>query len=161
MKKIIAVFFLISMLGACQKEYKEIGNAPSKIEGITAKWVLHSCSVIDKGGFIEETVEITPFFTSSPKLPNISFTMEAGVGRYTCDTSNIAFNFFGGTSGTWSFDNNEFPTKLLITPNGSEQGIVMPLAATIRPTDTYLKIDQSVLCGTTEKAVYRLSFIRN
>lgn len=146
---------------SCRKEYKEIGEVPSKIDGITAQWVLNSCKLVDKAAIVEETVDITPFFNQARKLPNVSFTMEGGLGTYTCDTSDVAFSFFGGTKGTWSFDNNEFPKKLLIQPQGTTTQIAYPLVATIRPTDTYLQIDKSIFCNGVEKAVYRLSFIRN
>ena len=145
---------------SCRKEYKEIGENPSKIDGITASWQLSSCKVIDKAAVIEETVDITSFFAESSKLPNITFAMNAGAGTYTCDTSSVAFSFFGGTHGTWSFDDPSFPKKVLLVPSGSTTVMEFPLAATIRPTDTYLQIDKSVLCGGAEKAVYRLSFIR-
>lgn len=148
------------MVSSCQKEYKEIGEIPSKIEGITANWILKSCEVVDKGGFEEETMDITSFFYSKSNLPNIQFTMVNGAGVYSADTSNIAFQFFGSTSGTWIFDNPDFPKQLILTPTGSSQTLTFNLAATIRPTDTYLKLDKSILCKDTEKAVYRLSFVR-
>lgn len=152
----------VSLLStSCRKEYKEIGEEPSKIEGITAHWVLSSCNIIDKAATVEETMDVTSFFTSKGNLPNVTFHMEGGAGTYTSDTSGVALLFFGGANGTWSFDNNDYPTKVLITPAGSTQPISYPLAATIRPTDTYLKLDKSVSCGGAEKLVYRLSFIRN
>jgi hypothetical protein len=162
MKKYIYIMSATMSLfvASCRKEYKELGENPSKIEGITASWSLSSCKVIDKAATIEETIDVTSFFTPSTKLPNITFAMNSGVGTYTCDTSNVAFTFFGGTSGTWSFDDANYPKKVLLTPAGATAPIEFPLAATIRPTDTYLLIDKSVLCGGTEKAVYRLSFIR-
>jgi hypothetical protein len=146
---------------SCRKEYKEIGDLPSKVEGITATWILNDCSTIDKASIVEETMTITPFFYTRSSMPNITFAMEADNGIYTCDTSNIAFQFFGGTKGKWRFDNNNFPTKVILTPSGSTTTIEMKLAATIRPTDTYLKLDKSVLCNGKETSVYRLSFIRN
>lgn len=158
---ILSILLAMTVMVSCRKEYKEIGEVPSKVEGITASWVLTTCEVIDKGAIIEETMDITPFFYSDSKLPNINFSMETGSGTYTCDTSHVAFQFFGGTRGTWKFDNDAFPTKVTLTPEGSTSTIVMPLVTTIRPTDTYLKLDQSVLCNGTEKAVYRLTFIRN
>jgi hypothetical protein len=161
-KYILYIVALVSIVAvSCQKEYKEIGDIPSKVDGITASWILKSCSVVDKGGFVEETMDITPFFAKSPKLPNILMTMESGQGFYACDTSNTAFNFFGGISGLWRFDNADFPTKVIFTPTGSNSSIEMALVATIRPTDTYLQLDNSVACGGSEKSVYRLSFIRN
>jgi hypothetical protein len=146
---------------SCRKEYKEIGEVPSKIDGITANWVLSSCKVVDKASVVEEVMDITSFLNQSGKLPNVSFEIKSGIGTYTCDTSNVAYSFFGGTSGTWTFDNAEFPKSILIQPKGSTKAIVYPLAATIRPTDTYLQIEKSIFCNGTEKAVYRLSFIRN
>jgi hypothetical protein len=161
-KQLIITIVLSTMIfTSCRKEYKEIGELPSKVEGITASWILTGCDVVDKGGIIEETLNITPFFQSKSKMPNISFSIESGVGAYTCDTSNVAFQFFGGTGGKWRFDNDQFPTKVILTPNGSVEDIVLPLVSTIRPTDTYLKLDKSVYCGGAEKSVYRLTFIRN
>jgi hypothetical protein len=160
-KLIIGCGLILFIIASCRKEYKEIGEVPSKVEGITASWVLSSCEVIDKGGIIEETIDITSFFTTKSKMPNVSFKMESGVGTYSCDTSNIAFQFFGGKSGKWNFDNAEYPTKVILKPDGSSESITLPLVSTIRPTDTYLKLDKSVFCGGAEKSVYRLSFIRN
>lgn len=162
-KQIIIIGFTLvaGLFFSCRKEYKEIGEVPSKVEGITASWVLSTCEVIDKGAIIEETMDITPFFYSDSKLPNIVFSMESGTGTYTCDTSHVAYQFFGGTKGIWRFDNNEYPTKVILTPSGSSDAITFPLVATIRPTDTYLKMDKAVFCGGAEKSVYRLSFIRN
>jgi hypothetical protein len=162
-KKVLIMGYVLAlfMLSACRKEYKEIGDLPSKVDGLTASWVLSSCEVLDKGGIIEETIDVTPFFQTKSKLPNVSFTMESGVGTYSCDTSNIAFQFFGGTAGKWRFDNEQYPTKIILIPNGGVESIVLPLGSTIRPTDTYLKLDKAVLCGGEEKSVYRLSFIRN
>jgi hypothetical protein len=151
----------ISILSSCRKEYKEIGELPSKVDGITASWVLQDCAVIDKASIIEETLNITPYFAKGAKMPNVRFQMEGAIGIYTVDTVGVPFSFFGGTSGTWQFDNIAFPTKVILTPAGSTETISMPLAATIRPTDTYLKLDQSVLCNGKEVSVYRLTFIRN
>lgn len=153
----VALSFLVT---SCRKEYKELGENPSKIDGITASWSLSSCKVIDKAATVEEMIDVTSFFASPTKLPNITFAMNGGVGTYTCDTSNVAYSFFGGTSGTWSFDDANYPKKVIITPAGATAPIEFPLAATIRPTDTYLLIDKSVSCGGAEKTVYRLSFIR-
>lgn len=157
----MSLMLVVGVISSCRKEYKEIGEIPSKVEGITASWVLNMCEVIDKGGIIEETMEITPFFYSDTKMPNIVFKMEGNQGTYTCDTSNVAFQFFGGTKGTWQFDNADFPTKVMLKPSGSTETLTFPLVATIRPTDTFLKMDKSVFCGGAEKSVYRLTFIRN
>lgn len=162
MNKIYILLIAIGMMAtACRKEYKEIGDIPSKVDGITATWVLQSCTSVDKAAIIEEQLDITSFFYSKGKMPNITFVMEGSIGTYSCDTSNVAYQFFGGTKGSWQFDNTEFPTQLILTPNGSTQTITLPLVSTIRPTDPYLKVDKSVSCGGKETSVYRLSFIRN
>ncbi|MCU0441966.1 MAG: DUF5004 domain-containing protein [Bacteroidia bacterium] len=157
----VCLIFGIVALSSCRKEYKEIGEVPSKVEGISASWVLQDCAVIDKASIVEETLNITPYFSKGAKMPNIRFQMEGTTGVYQADTTGVLYSFFGGTSGTWQFDNADFPTKLILTPTGSSSSITMPLASTIRPTDTYLKIDQSVLCNDKVVSVYRLTFIRN
>ncbi len=159
------IYIMLAIIGtltaACKKEYKEIGEIPSKIEGITATWVLNKCSSVDKASIVEESWDITSFFYTTQKLPNITFVMEGSIGTYSCDTSLVAYQFFGGTKGTWQFDNNEFPQSVILHPSGSTETIVLPLAKTIRPTDTYLEVDKSVTCKGKETSVYRLSFIRN
>lgn len=159
------IYILLAAIGlmatACRKEYKEIGEAPSKIEGISATWVLQSCSSIDKAAIVEESSDITSFFYTNTRMPNITFVMEGSVGTYTCDTSNVAYQFFGGPKGTWEFDNNDYPSKVILHPTGSSQSITMPLVDPIRPTDPYLKMDKLVTCGGKTTSIYRLSFIRN
>jgi hypothetical protein len=162
-KYIIYLGVAVSLLAAsCRKEYKEIGEEPSKIEGITANWSLSSCSIIDKAATVEETMDVTAAFSRSSRMPNIRFTMEGGQGSYSTDTSGVAYLFFGNTTaGKWMFDNAAYPTKVIITPSGNTESMTFPLAATIRPSDTYLKIDKPVLCNGVEKSVYRLTFVRN
>ena len=150
-----------TMVAACKKEYKEIGEVPSKVDGITATWVLNKCVSVDKASIVEESLDITTFFYSTNKMPNVTFAMEGSNGTYTCDTSQVAYQFFGGTKGTWLFDNADFPTKMILHPTGSTETITLPLVSTIRPTDMYLQVYKSVTCGGKETSVYNLSFIRN
>jgi hypothetical protein len=161
MKAIIIASILISVI-ACKKEIKDIGLPSSKIDGITAKWELKRCSMVDELSLIKETTTMGDFFTvknSSKTQPNITFTYANNVGNYTVDTANVLMNFFQAPAGKWSFDNNDFPTLVTFIPNGGTE-FSLPLGATIRTVDSVLKFRKPVYCGTELKFSYVLEFER-
>lgn len=161
MKAIIIASILISVI-ACKKEIKDIGAPSSKIDGITARWELKRCSMVDELSLIKETTSMGDFFTvknSNKTQPNITFTYANNIGNYTVDTSNVLINFFQAPNGKWSFDNNDFPTLVTFIPTGGTE-FSLPLGASIRTVDSVLKFRKPVYCGTELKFSYVLEFER-
>jgi Domain of unknown function (DUF5004) len=162
MKKYIILVLVASamILNACKKEYEEIGTPSSKIEGVTADWVVTKFVVTDKAGVIEEKLDMTDYFFGATKVPNILFSINGTDTVYTCDTTGLTFNVFKTTSGRWRFDNNLVPTKIVLIPNDAPANIDLTLRGPIRETDTYLKVSIETLCGTKVQFTYDMDFSR-
>lgn len=139
MKKIIFSALMAGLvLVSCKKEMKEIGAPASKVEGITASWELSQAVQIDERSLTRESYNLTRYFQKKGKLPNISF----GENTYTVDTAGLSFNFFGGPSGTWAFDDAAAPSSITFTPTGGSP-FTLKLGGPIRPQDN-LKITREV-----------------
>lgn len=146
-------------ISACKKEYEEIGIPASKIEGLKSKWVLSTFSVVDKGGIIEEKLDMTDFF-SPTALPNITFSILDADTTFVSDTSGLAMNVFGIPEGRWRFDDNNFPTKIIIMTNDKTIIDEFKLNAPIKVFDTKLKISKDVVCEGGN-VVYSYDIIMN
>lgn len=156
MKRIITFFIaaLVLLAPACKKD-KTLDPAPSKVEGLSASWVLVKASQVDEVSLIKETADITDFYSTGTQMPNITFNANF---TFSSDNTGVAKSHFG-SSGTWAFDNNDYPTKILLTYTGGGTD-ELPLGATIRTTDTRLKIKQTIYCGTDAAFSYLLEFER-
>jgi hypothetical protein len=158
MKKAIIIASIFLSIIACKKEIKDIGTPSSKVDGIQAKWGLTSCTMIDELSLVKEATSMGDFFTTK-KAPNITFETVGGIKKYTVDTANVLVNFFQAPSGTWSFDNDEYPTMVKFIPDGGVE-FSLPLGATVRTVDTFLKLRKPVYCGGELKFSYVLEFER-
>lgn len=160
MKAIIIASIFIGFM-ACKKEIKDIGTPSSKVEGLQATWKLTSCSMIDELSLTKEAIKMGDVFTKNPVnvLPNIKFETVAGIRKYTVDTTNLLINFFQNPTGTWNFDNDEFPTTIQFVPDGGT-AFELPLGGPIRTVDSVLKLRKSVYCGGELKFSYVLEFER-
>lgn len=160
MKRIVFVAAACFMLvAACKKETKDIGMPASKVEGIQANWVLNKAVQVDEQSLTKESANIFRFFERNGALPNISILDST----YTVDTTNLSFNFFGGASGKWRFDDPNFPSKVTFTPDGGGDAIVLKLNGPIRPQDN-LKLSNEIYHSCKGKSTwvfsYNLEFIR-
>lgn len=156
MKQILTFFIaaMVLLAPACKKE-TTLNPAPSKIEGLAASWVLVQASQVDELSLIKETADITDFYATGAAMPNITFNSNF---TFTSDNTGVAKTHFGN-SGTWAFDNNDYPTKIILTYTGGGTDD-LPLGATIRTTDKRLKIKQTINCGTDAVFSYLLEFER-
>lgn len=161
MKKILFVYMLIAVaITACKKEYENIGSPSSKFEGATANWNLTTFKVVDKAAIVEETMDMTDYFSSNPVKPNIRFYTDGTDTLYSCDTTGLPMNVFESVNGKWRFDDNNYPTKIILMPNGSVNNIEFKLLAPIRVVDQKLILRKSIFCKDKEVAAYDLEFIR-
>lgn len=163
MKKIILAGLVLIVFGtsACKKEYESIGLPSSKIDGVVSRWVLTSFVITDKVTIVEETMDMTEFFTNGSALPNITFTISGTDTLYTCDTTGLPFNVFGTTAGKWRFDDINFPSKIILTPTDGNPVVEFNLLAPIRTVDNALKISKVVNCNGAAAFTYDFSFNRS
>jgi Domain of unknown function (DUF5004) len=165
MNKYILLFivFISITISACKKEYEDIGLPASKIEGVTSKWIVSKFLVTDKGGILEESLDMTDFYTSDPvknALPTITFSISGTDTLFSCDTANLALNIFEVPGGRWRFDDNNFPTKIILMKDDKSLLSEFSLLAPIRPIDQNLKISKSTVC-TNGKTIYTYDLVMN
>ncbi len=153
--------FLLSLclfaLSGCKEDESEIGEPFSKVEGLTATdWIMNEVFLVDEGNPAKPERNITDqVITADPLV--LSFKTDGSF------TSGAANSFFPLT-GTWSFDDQNTPTKIiLVSPDGAMTDA--PLGGPTRKSDTQLKINfvkRSCPDGADEKAAlgYRLVFNR-
>ena len=149
------------LLIACKPDLKgELGTPSDKVEGINGTWEIATFSQQDPNNPIREERDLSEFYVIPGETPtqltfdktNRTYTVQAGAGK----------NFFGD-GGSWGFDNDEYPTYLMLyTPTDTIQTL---LGSVVRPTDTQLRIQLENACVDaagikTVTSIYKFSFNR-
>jgi hypothetical protein len=149
------IITLLTLFAACKPEEIILDPPPSKLEGINGTFTLVEALQVDPfviGG--DNDLDVTQVFTTDgvPTLSfnstNFTYTFNPGGGP----------DYLGGT-GTWAFDNNDYPT-LIAMNNGSAQ-LDLKLLHTIRPQDEHLEVQYERACGGTTSVIYQFKFARN
>ncbi len=134
-KYFIILSLLVIGLTGCKDDEAEIGEPYSKIEGLTATdWIVEEVYLVDESNPAKPEKSVTEYYTSGDTRMEMDFKTD---GTFTV-TSGDGLNFFP-PSGTWSFDYDAAPTKIILI---SDEGVVTdaPLAGPTRITDAQLKI---------------------
>ena len=159
-KKILIVLAIVSLsINACKKEYEDIGLPASKIEGVTSKWVLSTFKITDKGGILDEQMDMTDYYTGNSSMPNITFVINGADTTFSCDTAGVILNLFKAANGRWRFDNNDYPTKIMLLADDKSAVTEFSLLAPIRKFDNTLSVSQATKCG--ENTVYTYDLVLN
>lgn len=142
MNRIINRFFIaaaaVLLIASCRPEkFKDIGDPASKTAGIQANWILAHAYVIDEAFATPDKLEITDFYKTKA-LPTLNITATG----FTALTTGVVKNYFGTGKGTWTFDDNTYPTKVYLNYNDNSKDTFM-LAGTIRTTDQALKLKKT------------------
>lgn len=158
MKNIYIRFLLILipglLFGSCEEQTYEFGEPFSKLQGINGTFVLSAVSQIDeRTTALDNSLDISDFFIGvTPAV--ISFNSTDFT--YTLN-SGTSPNFLGENSGSWRFDDNEFPTEIQL---GSGNPTSLLLNRTIREIDNTLEFQVSRFCSGTAGVSYRYIFTR-
>lgn len=149
------------LLIACKPELKgELGVSADKVEGLNGTWEVATFSQQDPNNPIREERDLSEFYVVAGETPtrlsfdktNRTYTVQAGPGK----------NFFGD-GGSWGFDNDEYPTYLMLyTPTDTIQTL---LGSVVRPSDSNLSIQLESDCvdasgNRTVTSIYKFSFNR-
>lgn len=111
----ILIISSLLLISACKKEIKPIGEPLSHVNGIVDSWKLvsvnqvdelndKSSNFIDVSSIIMGSVPATLTFNADK-----TFSLNAGTMR----------NFLP-TTGTYAFDDDRFPSKLILTDSGGD-----------------------------------------
>lgn len=152
----IAVLAMGVLMTACKKERPVLDPPQSKLEGINHQWKLIGVDQVDAASIEQATLDVSEAFINGDGL---EITFNSTDFSYSVDAKNSP-NYLGA-GGSWEFDDNDFPSLIALMPTGGE-AIVLPLLATVRPKDPYLKFGIDRRCGTESKPYvgYQFTFMR-
>lgn len=154
-KSLLAVAALGLAISSCKPERLVLDPAPSKLDGIQGTFTLVEVVQVDDNaapGTTDEMDVSKAFIGTTPAT--ISFNSEAFTFTYNTGSSPD----FLGASGQWAFDDNDYPTKIMMD-NGVQYEL--QLLHTIRPQDAYLQVELQRSCNGAESVKYRYKFQRN
>lgn len=153
-KYLTLLLLMVGGLAACKHEDLVLDPPASKLDGINDDFSLVEVVQLDPqilgGG---NTYDVTKVYTTGV-APVIAF--KSADFTYTYAAGN-APNYLGA-SGTWSFDNNDYPT--LIHMNDGTSQFDLTLLHTIRPQDEFLEVQYARSCGSTVAIIYQFKFAR-
>lgn len=146
---------LVLLVLGCKPERATLGPPSSKLEGINDSFVLEKVIQVDMADALAPELDITDaYLGANPMVITFNST------DFTWNiTENDSPNFMGA-SGSWAFDDNEYPTLINLTDGSSGITQVLPLDATIRETDNLLKFTFSKGCGSDITVGYKYEFRR-
>jgi hypothetical protein len=150
---------------SCEKPYdydKEITPkySPEKMaSAINGKWELTKALHIDEKSITKESIDITDFYAQDgASLPNITFATNPQI--FTVDTAGVVFNYFNGTSGTWAFDDDRYPSQISLTDNsGSTLGVIKIGSNLLGLTPTLTYVSEAS-CGGEKAMTYNIQFTK-
>ncbi|MEM0998116.1 MAG: hypothetical protein AAGN35_13595 [Bacteroidota bacterium] len=155
MKRYLQLFLLTLTTGlvlvGCEPDPVTLDPAPSKLDGINDTFSLVEVKQVDNNGIGLTELDVSGLFIGTTPAV-IAFNSANGTWSYNTGSS---LDFLGG-SGSWAFDNDEYPTKIAM--NNGTDNYDLTLVRTIRPAEQFLEVELTRPCGATG---YRYKFARN
>ncbi len=140
-RNIYKILIIALVVGACKPKLEgELGVPFDKIAALAGTWQLEQFIQKDPNNPIQEERDLTQFYVVNDIAPttlqingDATYTVAEGPGK----------NPFG-TSGTWGFDNIEFPIFLIL--NTPTDTLNIALNSVVRSTDTSLSLSVDKVC---------------
>ena len=164
MKTQISILFIllgVLSLSSCKKTIEgELGEPFDKVSGMAGTWQLTTFSQTDLNNPIQEKRDLSRFYIKDGITPlEITFTK---AGRTYETDIEFGKNYFG-TSGTWGFDNEEYPSYLLLY--GETDTLQFNLGSVVRSFDQTMSIELPRGCSLNKAdavptVVYTFEFTR-
>ena len=131
---LFALLGFLFILNGCKEDTPEFGTPFSKLEGIADEWELielKQADLLTKSN--SKSIDLTSLYIgNTPATLNFStdnsFTGDAGSSK-----------LFFPTSGSWSFDDDLYPSKVIITSEGQTYSLNL-LAPVRESVDPYLHV---------------------
>ncbi len=161
MKKYTFLLMLTALsLVTCKPEISgELGTRPERFGAMNGTWSIYSFSQLDLNNPIREERDLSEFYVIEGETP-LRISFNASDLTYAV-TPGPGKNYFG-TSGTWGFDNAEFPSYLYLY---GDDTLRFDLGSIIKPTDTEMVLALPRLCddgagNVLETVIYNFAFER-
>jgi len=152
----------VVFLSQCKKQTYTLDPPPSKIEGLNGDWSLFSVIQVDEISLSKGERNISEFYIGPDSTDLMQVTFNSSNFTFTITPGAIGRNYLP-SSGSWSFDNNDYPQFIYLT---DDMGITttLKLQGPTRPQDTVLKFSFQRSCvidgEETEYVGYRYEFNR-
>lgn len=152
-KKYLGIAILGAItLSACNEE-KPVLDAPySKVSGMHGTWVIGGVVQVDEQTVLKDEVDLTNYFVTGSDLLAINFDST----DFTYVVQEGAGNNPFGLSGTWAFDDENYPSEVYLVNTGDT--IRMALGAPIREFDNTLTLSWERYCGDMETGAHILTY---
>ena len=150
----IAALTIALMMGAaaCKKKTRDIGPVSGKMEGINSTWSLLQVRQFDPANK-DLLIDVTDAFADVQPI------------ELSIDSKNLTYTFnqndplFMGTTGTWKFDDEMYPTAIAMTASSGVNNV--KLLRTVRTVDNTLELQLTRFCGAGKPVtVYQYIFNR-
>ena len=158
MKKIAYIICIATLIMAgCKPDKKtDIGEPFDKVAGLEGTWVLNSFLQKDLNNPVQEERDLSQYYIVEGIEP-MELTFSAADRAYDIELTE-GKNFFG-SGGTWSFDNDQYPTSILFDDGTEENSFGM--GSVVREFDNELTIQLEKGCSETDlNVIYKFNFHR-
>jgi hypothetical protein len=143
------------VMTACKPDTPELQEPGSKLDGINDMFTLTSVVQVDQlTSEFENTLDVSSAF-----IGNTPATIMYNSADFTWTYTPGDSPDYIGASGTWAFDDNEFPTLITMTEGANTYDLT--LLRTIRPQDATLEFQLDRSCGGAPNVSYQYTFTRN
>lgn len=157
---LVLAIALLSFSGCKKKIEGELGTPFDKLKGLNGTWELVKFTQTDLNNPIKEVRDLSEFYIQEGTTPlriifdaaDFSYTVEVETGK----------NYFG-EGGTWAFDDNDYPSYLILDSGTSVQELL--LGRVVRESDNTLDVQLKRSCvdsdeNETETVIYGFEFTR-
>lgn len=154
-QNIFILFFMVLIVATGCKKPQEypIGEPYSQLEGIQGKFRLSKVEQVDELTLnLDKTLDVSELYLGTSPM-EITFGAE-NVTVNANDTPDYFTN--GNTTLAWKFDDNKFPTKVIINNGEAEWDLLRP----IRTSDNELAFKVSRIYRGKKAITYNFSFQR-
>jgi hypothetical protein len=119
---LLAGLLILFVISGCKKEFADVGDYPSKVEAMAGTWKAGKVIQVDYDA-LEKGENLYQWDVSS-SFNLTDFTI-AFKSDGTFQITGTAHNFAKISSGSWAFDNNAFPSKILLTNAGTNDAFAL------------------------------------
>jgi hypothetical protein len=159
MKKLsfLGLLSILLIIGCKPQSNYTIGDPSSKLAGIAADWQISEVFIVDEVAINKDEADVSKYFTVDNDPFSINFNSES----FTYATTGIKGIKYFGNTGEWAFDDNDFPTEILVTPRDGTSPFTLSLLGPIREVDQELQVQYFKGCSGSDPTMsLKLTFNR-
>lgn len=152
----------VLLFSQCNKKTYTLDAPGSKVEGINGNWELYSVIQVDEISLAKLERDLSLYYLGNGDVEVMKITFNSSAMTFNITLGEIGRNYLP-SSGTWSFDDNNFPKYIYLK---DDNGVVttLKLGGPTRPQDQQLKIAFQRSCSidgeVKEYVGYRYEFNR-